>query len=57
MGEGAPAAVALPDQDSLTLIKLVGVPILKRVVPVAALAALIAVLGRRIRALFKRSKV
>jgi len=50
-------AVALPQQeDSLNLIKLVGGPILKRVIPVAAAGALIAVLARRWRGLFRRSK-
>jgi carbon monoxide dehydrogenase subunit G len=47
----------LPQQeDSLNLIKLVGVPILKRVVPIAAAAALLAVLGHRIRVRIARSK-
>lgn len=50
-------AVAVPQQqESLNLIKLVGVPILKRVIPIAAIAALIAIFRRRIRALFHRSK-
>ncbi len=48
---------AVPQQeDSLNLIRLVGVPILKRVVPVAAAAALLALLGRGIRSLFRRGK-
>jgi uncharacterized protein len=51
-----PAAVLPQQEDSLNLIKLVGVPILKRVIPVAAAVALIAVFGRRIRGMFKRSK-
>jgi uncharacterized protein len=46
----------LPQEDSLNLIKLVGGPILKRVLPVAAAAALIAIFRRRIRGLFTRSK-
>jgi carbon monoxide dehydrogenase subunit G len=46
----------LQQEDSLNLIKLVGGPVLKRVVPIAAAAALLAVLGRKIRALFTRSK-
>jgi uncharacterized protein len=51
------SAAVLPQQeDSLNLIKLVGVPVLKRVIPIAAVAALIAVFGRRIRGMFKRSK-
>jgi carbon monoxide dehydrogenase subunit G len=50
-------AAALPQQeDSLNLIKLVGGPILKRVIPVAAVGALIALLGRRWRNVLKRSK-
>jgi carbon monoxide dehydrogenase subunit G len=43
-------------EDSLNLVKLVGGPLIKRVVPVAAGAALIALLGRRLRGLFRRSK-
>jgi uncharacterized protein len=43
-------------EDSLNLIKLVGGPVLKRVLPVAAVAALIAIFHRRIRGLFSRSK-
>jgi uncharacterized protein len=46
----------LQQEDSLNLIKLVGGPVLKRVIPVAAAAALIAIFGRRIRGLFSRSK-
>jgi uncharacterized protein len=49
-------AVLPQQEDSLNLIKLVGVPILKRVIPIAAAAALIAILGRRARGMFKRSK-
>jgi uncharacterized protein len=55
----APAQTPAPlpqQEDSLNLIKLVGGPILKRVIPVAAAAALIAILGRRIRGMLKRSK-
>jgi uncharacterized protein len=53
-----PTLVAPPQnqEDSLNLIKLVGGPILKRVLPIAAVAALIAIFGRRIRGLFSRSK-
>jgi len=63
--EGGSAAVpvttqpsaALPRQEeSLNLIKLVGGPILKRVIPIAAAGALLALLGRRIRAMLKHSK-
>jgi uncharacterized protein len=46
----------LQQEDSLNLIKLLGGPVLKRIIPVAAVAALIAVFGRRIRGLFSRSK-
>ena len=46
----------LQQQDSLDLIKLVGGPILKRVIPIAAAAALIAIFRRRIGRLFTRSK-
>ena len=48
------AASALPAQagaDSINLVKLVGPALLKRVVPVAVIAAVLAVLGRR---LFRR---
>jgi uncharacterized protein len=51
-----PTTVLPQQEDSLNLIKLVGVPILKRVIPIAAAAALIAILGRRARGMFKRSK-
>jgi uncharacterized protein len=51
-----PSASFPQQEDSLNLIKLVGGPILKRVVPVAAAAALIAILGRRLRGTFRRSK-
>src|SRR5580698_9123917 len=46
----------LQQEDSLNLIKLVGGPVLKRVLPVAVAAALIAIFQRRIRGLFSRSK-
>jgi uncharacterized protein len=50
-------AVALRQQeDSLNLIKLVGGPVLKRVIPIAAVAALLAIFRHRIRALVTRSK-
>jgi len=53
----AETAVALPQQeDSLNLIKLVGGPVLKRVIPVAAVAALLIIFRNRIRALVTRSK-
>ena len=46
----------LQHEDSLNLIKLVGGPLMKRVIPIAAIAAVVAVFGRRIRHLFTRSK-
>jgi len=46
----------LQQEDSLNLIKLLGGPVLKRVIPIAAAAALLAVFGNRIRRLFTRSK-
>jgi uncharacterized protein len=46
----------LQQEDSLNLIKLVGGPVLKRVIPLAVAAALIAIFQRRIRGLFSRSK-
>jgi carbon monoxide dehydrogenase subunit G len=49
-------AVLPQQEDSLNLIRLVGVPILKRVIPIAAAAALLAILVRRTRGMFKRSK-
>jgi uncharacterized protein len=63
-GAATTAATATPTQpvaqlqqeDSLNLIKLVGGPVLKRIIPIAAAAALLAVLGYRIRRLFTRSK-
>jgi uncharacterized protein len=61
---GTAAATATPaqpvaqlqQQDSLDLIRLVGGPVLKRVIPIAAAAALLAIFGRRIRRVFTRSK-
>ena len=53
----AETAVALPQrEDSLNLIKLVGGPVLKRVIPVAAVAAVLVIFRHRIRDLFTRSK-
>jgi uncharacterized protein len=46
----------LQQEDSLNLIKLVGGPVLKRVLPVVLAAALIAIFLRPIRSLFSRSK-
>jgi uncharacterized protein len=56
----APASAPAPSsppaqQDSLNLIRLVGPSILKRVLPVAAIAAVLAVFGKRIWRLFRRS--
>jgi carbon monoxide dehydrogenase subunit G len=51
----APAPPARPSDDSINLVRLVGPAILKRVVPVAAVAAL-ALLGLRFRHLFRRGK-
>jgi uncharacterized protein len=51
-----PSAPLPRQEDSLNLIKLVGGPLLKRVLPIAAGAALLAILGRRLRRLFTRSK-
>jgi hypothetical protein len=46
-----PAAAAA---DSINLVRLVGPAILKRIVPVAAVLAALALLGRRFRHLFRR---
>jgi len=46
----------LQQEDSLNLIKLVGGPVLKRVLPIVVGAALIAIFLRPIRSLFSRSK-
>jgi uncharacterized protein len=51
-----PSAPLPRQEDSLNLVKLVGGPLLKRVIPVAAGAALVALLARRLRRLFNRSK-
>jgi uncharacterized protein len=53
----AKPATGLPQQeDSLNLIKLVGGPLMKRVLPVAAAAAVLVLLGKRIRGMFSKSK-
>jgi carbon monoxide dehydrogenase subunit G len=49
-------APALQQEDSLNLIKLVGVPVLKRVLPIAAGVAVVALLGRRFRHLLRKPK-
>jgi uncharacterized protein len=51
-----PSAPLPRQEDSLNLIKLVGGPILRRVIPVAAGTALIAILVRRLRRLLNHSK-
>jgi uncharacterized protein len=56
----APATTASPaapekQQDSLNLVRLVGPAILKRVLPVAAITAALALLGRRFWRMFRRS--
>jgi carbon monoxide dehydrogenase subunit G len=50
----APAPPAAAAADSINLIRLVGPSILKRVVPVAAGLAALALLGRRFRHVFRR---
>jgi len=47
---------AAQSDDSINLVRLVGPAILKRVVPVAAVVAALALLGRRFRHLYRRSK-
>jgi uncharacterized protein len=44
------------DEDSINLIRLVGPAILKRVLPVAAAAAIVALLGRRLRHRLRHGK-
>jgi hypothetical protein len=41
-------------EDSLNLVRLVGPAILKRAIPVAAGVAILAVLGQRLRRVFRR---
>jgi len=50
----ASAPPAQQSEDSINLVRLVGPAILKRVVPVAAAVAALALLGRRFRHLFRR---
>jgi uncharacterized protein len=52
----AAAPAAPTQQDSLNLVRLVGPAILKRVIPVAAIAAAVALLGRRIVRGSRRNK-
>jgi uncharacterized protein len=51
----ATAPPAAAQADSINLVRLVGPAILKRVIPVAAGLAVLALLGRRFRHLFRRS--
>ena len=51
-----PSAVMPKQEDSLNVIKLVGPSVLKRVIPIAAAAAVLAALGYRFRGAFRRSK-
>jgi carbon monoxide dehydrogenase subunit G len=51
----APAPPAAAAADSINLVRLVGPSILKRVIPVAAGLAALALLGRRFRHVFRRS--
>jgi uncharacterized protein len=51
-----PASAPASNEDSINLIRLVGPAILKRVLPVAAAAAIVALLGRRLRQLLRRGK-
>jgi len=50
----ASAPPAAAQEDSINLVRLVGPAILKRVIPVAAGLAVLVVLGRRFRHLFRR---
>jgi uncharacterized protein len=50
----ATSTVSAPPADSINLVRLVGPSILKRVIPVAAGLAVLALLGRRFRHLFHR---
>ena len=45
---------APPTEDSINLVRLVGPAILKRVIPVAAVVAVLALLGNRLRHVFRR---
>ena len=50
----APVPPAAQEQDSINLVRLVGPAVLKRVLPVAAGIAVLALLGRRVRHLLHR---
>jgi uncharacterized protein len=59
VNEPAGAATTPPaptQEESLNLVRLVGPALLKRVLPAAAIAAAVALLGRRIRRGFRRGK-
>jgi carbon monoxide dehydrogenase subunit G len=51
-----PSMVLPQQEDSLNLIKLVGVPVLKRLIPIAAAAAALAIFSRVLRNRLHRSK-
>jgi carbon monoxide dehydrogenase subunit G len=51
-----PSVVMPKQEDSLNVIKLVGPSVLKRVIPIAAAAVVLAILGRRFRGGFRRAK-
>ena len=51
-----PSMVLPQQEDSLNLIKLVGVPVLKRVIPIAAGAAALAIFTRFLRNRLRHSK-
>ena len=53
--EGVTPGAAPAREDSLNLVRLVGPAILKRIVPVAAIAVAVALAGRRIRRGFRRA--
>jgi carbon monoxide dehydrogenase subunit G len=52
----APPAKFPQQEESLNLVKLLGGPILKRVIPVAAAAALLAIFGKRLGRAFGKGK-
>ena len=51
-----PSVVLAQQEESLNLIKLVGVPVLKRVIPIAAGAAALVIFGRFLRNRLRQSK-
>jgi uncharacterized protein len=56
VGQPATTPPAPAQEESLNVVRLVGPAILKRVIPVAAIAAVVALLGRRIRRGIRRGK-